>query len=47
MNKEYLKNKTILNFWDMTILLTWILVKLTVVASMTRKIAVEFVYAGF
>ena len=47
MNKEYLKNNTILNFWETTILLTWILVKLTLVASMTNKIAVEFVYAGF
>ena len=47
MNDEHLKNKTYLNFWETTTLLTWILIKLTLVATMTNEIAVEFVYAGF
>tara|TARA_B100001245_G_C22746887_1_gene361891 strand:+ start:96 stop:239 length:144 start_codon:yes stop_codon:yes gene_type:complete len=47
MKDEHLKNKTYLNFLETTILLTWILIKLTLVATMTNEIAVEFVYAGF
>ena len=47
MNDEHLKNKTYLNFWETTILLTWILIKLTLVATMTHENAIEFVYAGF
>ena len=47
MSEENSNNKTDLNFWETTILLTWILIKLTLVATMTNEIAVEFVYAGF
>ena len=47
MNDEHQKNKTYLNFFETTTLLTWILIKLTLVASMINKIAIEFVYAGF
>ncbi|MDP6477786.1 MAG: hypothetical protein QF502_07740 [Nitrospinaceae bacterium] len=51
MNEERLlptlKNKARFTFWETTALLTWILVKLTLLASMINKGAVEFIYAGF
>ncbi len=47
MSEENSNNKTDLNFWETTLLLTLILIKLTLVAAMTTKNAVEFVYAGF
>jgi|TARA_Y100000294_G_scaffold30629_1_gene25836 hypothetical protein len=42
-----LKNKANLTFWETTTLLTWILIKLTLLASMMNKGATEFIYAGF
>ncbi len=42
-----LKNKAHLTFWETTTLLTWILIKLTLLASMMNKGATEFIYAGF
>tara|TARA_B100000315_G_C14135344_1_gene388844 strand:- start:77 stop:232 length:156 start_codon:yes stop_codon:yes gene_type:complete len=42
-----LKNKVHFTFWETTVLLTWILVKLTLLASMMNKGATEFIYAGF
>jgi len=47
MSEENPNNKTGLNFWKTTLLLTWILIKLTLVAAMINENAVEFVYAGF
>ena len=47
MSEDNSSNKTDLNFWKTTLLLTWILIKLTLVAAMINKNAVEFVYAGF
>ena len=47
MSEENSNNKTDLNFWKTTLLLTWILIKLTLVAAMINKNAAEFVYAGF
>jgi hypothetical protein len=47
MSEEHLVKTTDLNFWKTTALLTWILIKLTLVAAMTNQNAVEFVYAGF
>ena len=47
MSEEKSNNKTDLNFWETTLLFTLILIKLTLVAAMTTKNAVEFVYAGF
>ena len=51
MNKDRLlfslKNKTHLTFLETTVLLTWILFKLTLLASMMNKGSAEFVYAGF
>jgi|TARA_B100001971_G_scaffold118433_1_gene109101 hypothetical protein len=43
----FLENKTHLTFWKTTVLLTWILIKLTLLASMMNKNAPEFIYAGF
>ena len=42
-----IKNKTHLSFLETTALLTWILFKLTLLASMLNKGAAEFIYAGF
>ena len=47
MSEEKSNNKTDLNFWETTILLTWILIKLTLIATMANDHAIEFVYAGF
>jgi hypothetical protein len=47
MNDERQKNKTYLNFLETTTLLTWILIKLTLIATMANEHAIEFVYAGF
>jgi hypothetical protein len=42
-----IKNKTHLNFIETTGLLIWILIKLTLLASMLNKGPAEFIYAGF
>tara|TARA_B100000315_G_C14540569_1_gene570678 strand:- start:553 stop:708 length:156 start_codon:yes stop_codon:yes gene_type:complete len=42
-----LKNEDHLTFWETTGFLTWILIKLTLLASMMNKGAAEFIYAGF
>jgi hypothetical protein len=42
-----MKNKTNLNFFQTTVLLVWILFKLTLLASMLNKGPAEFIYAGF
>ena len=47
MNDEHQKNKTYLNFLETTTLLTWILIKLTLIATMINKYTIEFIYAGF
>ncbi len=51
MNKDNflpaIKNKTHLSFLETTALLTWILFKLTLLASMLNKGPAEFIYAGF
>ena len=51
MNKDqillYPENKTDLTFMQTITLLTWILFKLTLLASMINKGAAEFIYAGF
>jgi hypothetical protein len=50
MNEErffYIKLKTPLSIWKITAILSWILVKLTLIASMIHQSAGEFIYAGF
>ena len=51
MNKDqillYPENKTGLTSMQAITLLTWILFKLTLIASMINKGAAEFIYAGF
>jgi len=51
MNKDqillYPENKTELTSMQTIALLTWILFKLTLLASMINKGAAEFIYAGF
>jgi hypothetical protein len=51
MNEDYSLNtveaKTNLTFFKTTVLLTWILFKLTLLASMLNKVPAEFIYAGF
>ena len=51
MNKDpfpkTFKNKSDLTFFKTTILLTWIIFKLTILASMVNQGAAEFIYAGF
>ena len=42
-----LKNKTYLTFGETTALLTWIVFKLALLASMMSKVTAEFIYAGF
>jgi len=42
-----IKNKMHLNLMETTVLLTWVLFKLTLLASMLNKGPAEFVYAGF
>jgi hypothetical protein len=42
-----IKNKTHLNFLETTVLLTWVLIKLTLLASMLNREPSEFIYAGF
>ena len=44
---SFFKDKTHLNFLETTVLLTWILFKLTLLASMINQGAAEFIYAGF
>ncbi len=41
------KNKNHLTFLETLVLLTWILFKLTLLASMINQGAAEFIYAGF
>jgi hypothetical protein len=41
------KNKSDLTFLKTTFLLTWIVFKLTILASMVNQGAAEFIYAGF
>lgn len=41
------KNKSDLTFLETTLLLTWIVFKLTTLASMVNQGAAEFIYAGF
>ena len=41
------KNKSDLTFWETTLLLTWIVFKLTILASMVNQGDAEFIYAGF
>jgi hypothetical protein len=41
------KNKSDLTFFGTTLLLTWIVFKLTILASMVNQGAAEFIYAGF
>ena len=45
--KKNFKNKPGLTFWKTTLLLSWILFKLTILASMINQGAAEFIYAGF
>jgi hypothetical protein len=45
--KENFKNQPDLTLWKATLLLSWILFKLTILASMINKGAAEFIYAGF
>ena len=44
---SFFKDKTHLTFWETTVLLTWVLFKLTLLASMINQGAAEFIYAGF
>ena len=41
------KNKVHLTFLETITLLTWIVFKLTLLASMMNKGSAEFIYAGF
>mgnify|MGYP003978094971 CR=1 FL=1 len=45
-NKK-IQNEPDLTFWKTTLLLSWILFKLTILASMVNQGAAEFIYAGF
>ena len=51
MNKDpfpqTFKNTSDLTFLETTLLLTWIVFKLTILASMANQGAAEFIYAGF
>ncbi len=51
MNKNHflfsLQNKTQLTFLEIVSLLTWIIFKLSLLASMMNKGSAEFIYAGF
>ena len=50
MNEErffYIKLKLPLSIWQITGILTWILVKMALIASMIQQSAGEFIYAGF
>ena len=41
------KNKIYLTFFEIISLLTWIVFKLTLLASMMNTSSAEFIYAGF